>query len=90
MTKSQLKDGMRLVLRNGHEKLYLNRGLLHFEHKYSIIISGIRLENYNDDLTNKDGDCWDVVEIYYDGKLIYSRFNNIEQGKVLSFDRFIK
>lgn len=68
MNKSDLKDGMILIYRNGCEVDYYKGYLLDFESE------GIEKMNlFNDDLTHKEHEFWDVCKIIEDDSVIWER-----------------
>lgn len=76
MNKSDLKDGMILIYRNGCEVDYYKGYLLDFESE------GIEKMNlFNDDLTHKEHEFWDVCKIIEDDSVIWER-EEIDWSKV--------
>lgn len=77
MNKSDLKDGMTLVYRNGCKVDYYKEHLLDFESE------GIgKMDSFNDDLTHKEHDFWDVCKIIEDDSVIWEREKEIDWSKV--------
>lgn len=68
MNKSDLKDGMTLVYKNGNRVDYYKGHLLDFESE------GIRkMDVFNEDLTHKEHDFWDVCKIIQDDSIVWER-----------------
>ena len=103
MNKSDLKDGMTLVYRNGCKVDYYKGYLLDFESE------GIgEMDLFNDDLTHKEHDFWDVCKIIENDSVVWEReevdwskvpfgtkvrcwrdINNKFEGKFLGYDEGI-
>lgn len=78
MNKSDLKNGMTLVLRNGCKVDYYKGYMMDF---YSEVI--MKMDNYNDDLTYNDRKCdfWDICRIIENDFVIWKR-EDINWSKV--------
>ena len=65
MNKSDLKDGMVVVHRNGEEYILIQEGL--FKNDFT---SDSRMFDYNNDLTHKKNKYNDIMQIFSIGKMI--------------------
>lgn len=69
-TKADIKDGMILTYRNGCERIVINKVFYSYP---ELNRSGNSLNNYNDDLTLNDSKNEDIIEVSYDGEVVWRR-----------------
>ena len=69
-TKADIKDGMILTYRNGNKRIIIDKVFYSYP---EIKKSGNLLSNYNDDLTLNNSKYEDIVEVSYDGEVIWRR-----------------
>lgn len=78
-TKSELKDGMVVVYRDGDER-YVFGDTLFLLHEGL----GAQLYRFNEDLTHLEYETMDIVEVKYMGESLWKRSEQTEQQKQLA------
>lgn len=81
MKKSDLKNGMEVVLRNGKHRLFFNDNFYIINKVNNELEKTTNICLYSDELTNWDED-WDIIKVYYEGVLVWERHNETDWTKV--------
>ena len=87
-TKANIKDGMILTYRNGNKRMIIDKVFYSYP---EIKKSGNLLSNYNDDLTLNSSKYEDIVEVSYDGEVIWRRkecFYNLDEAICIASEEY--
>lgn len=73
MEKSDLKDGMFLLLRNGKKRAYFSSRIYTISANDGILCAASNLEYYNEELNHISNKDFDVMKVLYDDEIIWER-----------------